>query len=139
MDRLGIKNMRSMSLDNGLQIYVNERHRAPVVTVQAWIKTGSIHEEAYLGCGISHFLEHMLFHGSRNYPGQKIIDEVHALGGDMNAYTALEHTVYYIEVPAAHTAKAIDILTDMVMNPLFPESKFKDEKKYYSARTRHAR
>eukprot|EP00831_Metopus_contortus_P008429 TRINITY_DN13235_c0_g1_i3.p1 TRINITY_DN13235_c0_g1~~TRINITY_DN13235_c0_g1_i3.p1 ORF type:complete len:136 (-),score=23.17 TRINITY_DN13235_c0_g1_i3:23-430(-) len=96
MDRLGIKNMRSMSLDNGLQIYVNERHRAPVVTVQAWIKTGSIHEEAYLGCGISHFLEHMLFHGSRNYPGQKIIDEVHALGGDMNAYTALEHTVYYI-------------------------------------------
>jgi zinc protease len=117
-----------MSLDNGLQIYVNERHRAPVVTVQAWIKTGSIHEEAYLGCGISHFLEHMLFHGSRNYPGQKIIDEVHALGGDMNAYTALEHTVYYIEVPAAHTAKAIDILTDMVMNPLFPESKFKDEK-----------
>ncbi len=128
MDKFGIKNISSVSLDNGLQIYVNERHNAPIVTVQAWVKTGSIHEEEYLGCGISHFLEHMLFHGSKKYPGAEIVDTIHSLGGDMNAYTSLGHTVYYIEVPANHVEKAIDILTDMLVNPIFPEEKFLDEK-----------
>ncbi len=128
MDKYDINHISSRTLDNGLQIYVNERQIAPVVSVQVWVETGSIHEEEHLGCGLSHFLEHMLFHGSAKYSGTQIVDTVHRLGGDMNAYTSLGHTVYYIELPSRHVLEAIDILADMVAHPAFPEDKFKDEK-----------
>ncbi len=128
MDKYDINHISSRTLDNGLQIYVNERQAAPVVSVQIWVETGSIHEEEYLGCGLSHFLEHMLFHGSAKFSGDNIVDTVHRLGGDMNAYTSLGHTVYYIELPSRHVLTAIDILADMVAYPAFPEDKFADEK-----------
>ncbi|MDD3119547.1 MAG: pitrilysin family protein, partial [Victivallales bacterium] len=129
MDYYDTNRITARTLDNGLQIYVNERRLAPVVSVQVWVETGSIHEEEYLGCGLSHFLEHMLFHGSARFSGEEIVNTVHRLGGDMNAYTSLGHTVYYIEMPARHAVAAIDLLADMVAYPAFPEDKFADEKK----------
>lgn len=128
MEIFGINSIAVATLDNGLQVYVNQRDHAPVVSVQAWVKTGSIHEEDYLGCGLSHFLEHMLFNGSSRYPGSKVVDCVNRLGGEMNAYTSLGHTVYYVELPAAHVEQGIDIIADMLSGPLFPADKFIDEK-----------
>lgn len=120
--------VRPALFDNGLRAYVIPRNEAPTVTVQAWVATGSIHEDEFLGCGLSHFLEHMLFQGTEKFPGSAISDTVTHLGGYLNAYTSKTHTVYYINLPAAHAAKGIEMVDDMLRNPLFPEEKFLSEK-----------
>lgn len=115
-------------LDNGLEIYAVEKNDAPLVTVQAWIKTGSIHEGHFLGSGLSHFLEHMMFQGTKKYPGNKIAEIVHECGGDINAYTSFGNTTYYIDLPSKEFETAADILADVIRNPLFPKEKFATEK-----------
>ena len=94
--------VRPALFDNGLRVYVIPKNEAPTVTVQAWVATGSIHEDEFLGCGLSHFLEHMLFQGTEKFPGSAISDTVTHLGGYLNAYTSKTHTVYYINLPAAY-------------------------------------
>ena len=100
------------TLDNGLIVIVREDHSAPVVSVQAWSMSGSIHEGRWLGAGLSHVLEHMLFKGTSTRPGSRIDQEVQEAGGYMNAYTmTLTGRFITIDVPntgGAHTA--IDIL-----------------------------
>lgn len=96
--------------------------------VELCVKTGSIHEGSLLGCGSSHFLEHMLFQGCRNYPGRSVSDTVSRLGGNMNAYTSFDRTDYHIFLPARHVDKAIDILTSMVQYPELPEDICRSEK-----------
>ncbi|MFZ2655977.1 MAG: pitrilysin family protein [Victivallales bacterium] len=123
-----IRGIRSETLDNGLKIFVYENHEAPTVNLQVWVKTGSIHEGDYLGCGLSHFLEHMMFQGSAKYPHDSIVDTVNLNGGDMNAYTSLGNTVYYIDILSEASEKAIDILCDVVSAPNFPEDSFANEK-----------
>jgi len=120
--------VETFAFDNGLKLYVNKKNDAPSVSVQCWVATGSIHEKEFLGCGLSHFLEHMLFQGCEGYPGHEAADTVNRLGGDINAYTSYGHTVYHLELPAAHVETGIDILAKMVSAPLFPEDKFISEK-----------
>ncbi len=127
-DKPEIKGIRSETLENGLKIYTYENHEAPTVCVQAWVKTGSIHEGDYLGCGLSHFLEHMMFQGSAKYPHDSIVETVNRNGGDMNAYTSLGNTVYYIDILSGASEKAIDILCDVISTPNFPEDSFANEK-----------
>src|SRR5260221_11292651 len=69
------------TLDNGLVIIVREDHSAPVVSAQAWCAAGSIHEGKWLGAGLSHVLEHMLFKGTTTRPGSRIDQEVQEGGG----------------------------------------------------------
>src|SRR5207302_2648973 len=90
---------RLATLDNGLTIIVREDHSAPVVSAQACCMTGSIHEGRWLGAGLSHVLEHMLFKGTTTRPGARIDQEVQEAGGHMNAYTSFDRTVYWINVP----------------------------------------
>lgn len=123
-----IGNIRSETFDNGLKVYFRENDDANIVSIQVWVKTGSVHEGKYLGCGLSHFLEHMLFKGTANYPGASIAETVHSLGGDINAYTSYGATVYHIDISSESAFKAIDILSEMVSCPLFPADKFEDEK-----------
>ncbi|MCP3968035.1 MAG: insulinase family protein [Lentisphaerae bacterium] len=118
----------SFTLDNGLRIFVNRKTDAPVVSLQSWVETGSVHEGKYLGCGLSHFLEHMLFQGCEGYPEQEGADTVNRLGGDVNAYTSFGSTVYHLELPSEHAAVGLNILAKMVSAPLFPEEKFVSEK-----------
>src|ERR1035437_10438373 len=87
------------TLDNGLILIVREDHSAPVVSAQAWAMAGSIHEDKWLGAGLSHVLEHMLFKGTTTRPGSRIDQEVQEAGGYMNAYTSFDRTVYHIDVP----------------------------------------
>ena len=87
------------TLDNGLTIIVREDHSAPVVSAQAWSMTGSINEGKWLGAGMSHVLEHMLFKGTTTRGSGRIDQEVQDAGGYMNAYTSFDRTVYYIDVP----------------------------------------
>jgi zinc protease len=108
------------TLDNGLTVIVREDHSAPVVSAQAWCGAGSIHEGRWLGAGLSHVLEHMLFKGTTTRPGSRIDQEVQEAGGYMNAYTSFDRTVYHIDVPNTGAVKAIDILCDIMQNASLP-------------------
>ena len=115
------------TLDNGLVIIVREDHSAPVVSVQAWCAAGSIHEGRWLGAGLSHVLEHMLFKGTTTRPGSRIDQEVQEAGGYMNAYTSFDRTVYHIDVPNTGATTAIDILCDIMQNATLPPDELAKE------------
>jgi zinc protease len=115
------------TLDNGLTIIVREDHSAPVVSAQAWCMAGSIHEGKWLGAGLSHILEHMLFKGTTTRPGSRIDQEVQEAGGYMNAYTSFDRTVYHIDVPNTGTVVAIDILCDIMQHATLPADELAKE------------
>jgi len=107
-------------LENGLEIIVREDRSAPVVSAQAWCRAGSIDEGAWMGAGLSHVLEHMLFKGTSTRGAGRIDQEVQAAGGYMNAYTSFDRTVYWISVPNTGATVAIDILCDIFQNATLP-------------------
>jgi zinc protease len=111
----------------GLTLIMREDHSAPVVSAQAWCKAGSIHEGRWLGAGLSHVLEHMLFKGTTTRAPGKIDQEVQDAGGHMNAYTSFDRTVYYIDVPSTGTQCALDILCDITQNATLPEAELVKE------------
>src|SRR5438876_4915711 len=111
---------RLVTLENGLTVIVREDHSAPVVSAQAWCMSGSIHEGRWLGAGLSHVLEHMLFKGTLTRPGARIDQEVQEAGGYMNAYTSFDRTVYWINVPNTGARVAIDILCDIMQHASLP-------------------
>ena len=119
--------VRLTTLANGLTIIVREDHSAPVVSAQAWAAAGSIHEDRWLGAGLSHVLEHMLFKGTTTRPGSRIDQEVQEAGGYMNAYTSFDRTVYHIDVPNTGAVKAIDILCDIMQNASLPPDELAKE------------
>jgi zinc protease len=119
--------VKLLTLDNGLTIITREDHSAPVVSAQAWAMTGSIHEGRWLGAGLSHVLEHMLFKGTTTRPGSRIDQEVQEAGGYMNAYTSFDRTVYHIDVPNTGARVAIDILCDIMQHAALPPDELAKE------------
>src|ERR1700690_2834055 len=115
------------TLDNGLTIIVREDHNAPVVSAQAWAMAGSIHEGRWLGAGLSHVLEHLLFKGTTTRAGSRIDQEVQEAGGYMNAYTSFDRTVYHIDVPNTGAVKAVDILCDIMQHATLPPDELAKE------------
>src|SRR2546426_8682152 len=116
------------TLDNGLTIIVREDHSAPVVSAQAWAMTGSIHEGRWLGAGLSHVLEHMLFKGTSTRPGSRIDQEVQEAGGYMNPYTSFDRTVYLVNVPDTRGKGALDILCGIIQKAAPPAREIGKEK-----------
>ena len=116
------------TLPNGLTLILDPDPAAPVVSVQIWVATGSMHEDGHLGAGISHFLEHMVFKGTRDYDADTLAGTVQAAGGHWNAYTSFDRTVYYIDGPAASLSVFLKTLTNLVFFPTLPESEFEKEK-----------
>lgn len=114
-------------LDNGVRLCCFHR-RGASVELQVHIATGSMHEKEYLGCGLSHFLEHMAFQGCAGFPERSVADEVNALGGDLNAYTSYDRTCYRVQLPKASWLKGLQMLSAMVRFPEFPEKRFDAEK-----------
>ena len=117
----------SRRFSNGFSAYIVPT-QGVAVQVELCIKTGSIHEGEHLGCGLAHYLEHMLFQGCRNYPSRSVSEAVSRLGGNINAYTSFDRTDYYINLPARHVDKAVDILCSMVRFPELPSSVCDSEK-----------
>lgn len=115
------------TLPNGVTLIVEEDHSAPVASVQAWCATGSIHEGALLGAGLSHILEHMLFKGTTTRAPGVIAKEVQDQGGYINAYTSFDRTVYWIDLPAKGVSEAVDILADVMMNATLPKEEYDKE------------
>ncbi|HAV13547.1 MAG TPA: insulinase family protein [Opitutae bacterium] len=115
-------------LPNGLTLVHRPDFSSEVVSVQVWVKTGSIHEAAMMGSGLSHYLEHMLFKGTVRRNGKAISREVHAMGGSINAYTTFDRTVYYIDAPSSAFAQVVDVLADIVLHSTLPEAEVLKER-----------
>ncbi|MBL9153159.1 MAG: insulinase family protein [Verrucomicrobiales bacterium] len=115
------------TLPNGLELIVREDHSSPVVSLQAWVRTGSIHEGEWLGAGLSHFLEHMLFKGTSRRSANEIAQSVQGAGGYVNAYTSFDRTVYWIDTPADGFETCLDVLCDVIADSQLPEEEFEKE------------
>lgn len=115
------------TLPNGLTLIIEEDSSAPVASVQAWVGTGSIHEKEWMGAGLSHILEHMLFKGTETRGAGDFARSVQDLGGYLNAYTSFDRTVYWIDVPSSGAATAVEILADAMMNSTLPEDEYEKE------------
>jgi len=114
-------------LPNGLTIIVQEDRSAPVASVQAWCATGSIDEDAHLGAGLSHILEHMLFKGTKTRSTNEIAQKIQDVGGYINAYTSFDRTVFWIDVPKDGVATALGVLSDAMMNSTLPPEEYRKE------------
>lgn len=115
------------TLKNGATVIVEKDASAPVASVQAWCATGSIHEDRWLGAGLSHILEHMLFKGTQTRKAGDIAREVQDQGGYINAYTSFDRTVYWIDVPATGVTQAVEIVADAMMNSTLPQEEYVKE------------
>ena len=115
------------TLENGLEVLVLEDHNAPVSSVQIWCRTGSIHEADWIGAGLSHFVEHMLFKGTTKRGLGEIAKGVQERGGYINAYTSFDRTVYWIDTSADGTNDAIDTLIDAASDSLMPAEEVEKE------------
>lgn len=107
-------------LTNGLTLVHLPDFSRELVSVQVWVKTGSIHEGGLTGSGLSHFLEHLLFKGTERRDGKQISREVHEIGADMNAYTTYDRTVYYMDAPSVAFSQVVDLLSDSVLHSVLP-------------------
>ncbi len=116
------------TLDSGLKVLTVPMQGLESVTVAVWVKTGSRFEKKDVN-GVSHFLEHMVFKGSKKRPSAKAISEVvDSIGGEFNAGTSKDWTNFYIKTRAGSVETAMDVLADMVLNPLLKSEEIEREK-----------
>lgn len=118
---------KKYTLDNGIVIVGEEINYVNSVSFGIWIDVGSRYEDEYTN-GMSHFIEHMLFKGTKNRTAKKIAEEVDNLGGNINAFTSKETTCYYVKMIDEHIESGIDILADMILNPLFLDEDISKER-----------
>lgn len=116
------------TLPHGFTVILDEDHSAPVLSTQIWVETGSQHEGLFNGSGLSHMLEHMVFKGTRSYPGAELATRVNSVGGQWNAYTSFDRTVYYIDGPCDALDTFLQVLLELVFHPTFPEEDFETER-----------
>jgi len=105
-----------------------EKRDVPVVSVAFAVRNGGINE-AENEKGISHYIEHMLYKGTPTRNCKKIAEEIERNGGELNGFTSEEITAYWCKMPSKHIRVALDVLSDMVKNPLFDEKELEKERK----------
>ena len=120
--------IRRLVLDNGLVVLLKHDGSAPLAAVQFWVRSGAIHEGKDLGGGLSHFLEHMVFKGTPTRDPARISQDIADAGGDINAYTSSDRTVFHASLPSRNWLVALDVLADAVFSPSFPEDEWKRER-----------
>ena len=114
-------------LDNGLEVVLEENHAAPVVAFQAWVKIGSADEPPEMA-GIAHVFEHMLFKGTKRRGVGQIAREVEGSGGEINAWTSHDETVYHLVLASRFFDAGLDILADTLQNAGFDPAEFERER-----------
>lgn len=114
-------------LPNGLELIIKEDRSAPVVSMQAWCRVGSMHEGDKMGAGMAHFVEHMLFKGTEKRDANEIAEVVQGCGGYINAYTSFDRTVYWIDAPREGAGVCLDVLADAICHSRLPEEEFSKE------------
>ncbi len=121
------RQIRREVLPNGLTVISEQMQHIRSVSIGVWIKTGSRDEEPKSN-GISHFIEHMLFKGSANRSAEAIARQVDSIGGNMDAFTAKECICFNMKVVDEHLPVAMDVLSDLVLHPLFKDEDITREK-----------
>ncbi len=111
-----VQDVQTHRLDNGLTLHIAAGHPAPVVAVQAWVGVGSADESPPMA-GVAHVVEHMLFKGSSGYGLGELTRAIERGGGEINAWTAFDHTVYHAVLGRDHTEGAIDAIGDALLAP----------------------
>lgn len=114
-------------LDNGVTVLYEKVPGVKVVSVQSWIKTGSVNETPEIS-GISHFLEHILFKGTKRFKPGEIDVFLDSKGGYNNAFTSTDVTNYYVTIPTAEAEAAFEVVSDMVFDALFIPEEIEKEK-----------
>jgi predicted Zn-dependent peptidase len=122
-----LRNIRRTSLPNGLTIVSEQMPHLRSISIGIWIRTGSRDESPEVN-GISHFLEHMVFKGTRNRSAEDIARHVDSIGGNLDAFTAKECVCFNIKVLDEHLPQAVDVLSDLVLGPVFAEEDIKKER-----------
>src|SRR6201998_341061 len=112
------RNLRRTVLPNGLIVLTERMEHLRSVAMGVWIKSGSRCEPAETN-GISHFVEHMVFKGTRSRSAQHIAREMDSIGGNLDAFTGKETICFNVKSLADHVPLALDVLTDLVLNPIF--------------------
>lgn len=120
--------VRKTTLDNGIRVITEEIPHVHSVSVGIWVKTGS-RDETEEENGISHFIEHMLFKGTKRRSAQQIAKEIDSVGGILNAFTGKEFSSFYAKVLAQHLPVALDLLFDLFLNSRFAEEEIERERR----------
>lgn len=114
-------------LPNGLTVLLVESHKSPVVSVQMWVRTGSA-DEAAKERGISHFIEHLVFKGSDKFGVGEIASVVEGAGGELNAYTSFDQTVFYVTISQAFCDTGLEVISQMMGFPRFDPQEIDNER-----------
>ena len=113
-----VRNIRRQKLSNGLTVITEQMQHIRSASIGIWLQTGSRDEDAEWN-GISHFIEHMVFKGTKHRTAEEIARQVDSIGGNMDAFTAKECICFNVKVLDEHVPTALDILSDLVLNPVF--------------------
>ena len=114
-------------LKNKLKVLLIQSHKSPVVSVQMWVKTGSADEKKGEE-GISHFIEHLVFKGSNKFKVGEIANVVEASGGELNAFTSFDQTVFYVTISKNYSDVALDVVSQMMGYPIFDPKEIDSER-----------
>lgn len=110
--------VKKVQLKNGMTVLKNLQSKSPVVSLQVWIDNGSANETEEVA-GVSHFIEHLLFKGTKNFGPGEIAQFIEGAGGQLNAYTSFDQTVYYMTLGASRYEAGLKALSEMIFFPLF--------------------
>jgi predicted Zn-dependent peptidase len=113
-----VRNIHREVLPNGLTVITEKMEHIRSISIGIWVRTGSRDEDPQWN-GISHFIEHMVFKGTRNRSAEEIARQVDSIGGNMDAFTAKECICFNVKVLDEHLPRALDVLSDLVLNPVF--------------------
>ncbi len=113
-----VRNIRRQKLPNGLTVITEQMQHIRSASIGIWLQTGSRDEDQEWN-GISHFIEHMVFKGTKHRSAEEIARQVDSIGGNMDAFTAKECICFNVKVLDEHVPTALDILSDLVLNPVF--------------------
>ena len=118
---------RKTALPNGIRVLTERMEHVRSVAVGVWVETGSRHEPASRG-GMSHLIEHLVFKGTATRSAESIARTMDSVGGQMDAFTSKEHTCFFVQVLDEHLPLAVDLLTDILLHPLFDAEELEREK-----------
>lgn len=122
------QNIYTYKLDNGQTVVIEQVKNNPIVTIDTWIKTGSINEDDS-NSGISHFLEHLFFKGTETHPTGDFDKILESKGAITNAATSKDFTHYYITISSKYFDKALELHADMLLHPQVPRKEMEKERK----------
>src|SRR2546421_7894979 len=113
-----VRSIRRQVLPHGLTVITEQMQHIRSASIGVWLETGSRDEDSHFN-GISHFIEHMLFKGTKHRTAEEIARQVDSIGGNMDAFTAKECICFNVKVLDEHVPVALEILTDLVLHPTF--------------------